>query len=157
MHLISFNREFFREFFCDLSVCYSVDSVILYMYLTIFQIHRFNHVCKCHCRKVILSKHKQSKQGKQGEYLLCDAVYAVFLFYREQSFSPRKLTKSKIWLPFIFRKYLVKGVAFAEENDQNTRTVKFHVHSQFMSRDPSVKHILQKEKEKGNPLYLNSY
>ena len=155
MHLISFNREFFREFFCDLSVCYSVDSVILYMYLTIFQIHRFNHVCKCHCRKVILIKHKQ---GKQGEYLLYANLYMQFyLFYREQSFSPRKLTKSKIWLPFIFRKYLVKGVAFAEENDQNTGTVKFHVHSQFMSRDPSVKHILKKEKEVGNPLYLNSY
>ena len=54
----------------------------------------------------------------------------LFLFYR-------KLTKSKIWITFAFWKYLVKRVAFAEENDQNTRTGIFHVHSQSMSRDLS--------------------
>ena len=114
-----------------------VTCILLFpviFHLTIFQIHKFNHVCKCHCRRVIQSERKQSEQG---EYLLtlCVPVYAVFLFYREQSFSPRKLTKSKIWLPFAFRKYLVKGVAFTEENDQNTQTGKFPVHSQSMSHD----------------------
>ena len=69
---------------------------------------------------------------------------------------PSKTHKKQNMVTFYFRKYLVKEV-FAEENDQNTRTVKFHVHSQSMSRDPSVKRILQKEKEVGNLLYLNSY
>ena len=128
MHLISFNREFFREFFCDLSVCYSVDSVILYIYLNNFQIHRFNHVCKCHCRKVILSKHKQSKQGKQGEYLLYANLYMHFFCFIGSKASPLENSqKAKYGYLLSLGSILSKGLHLPR------KTIKTHGQLNFTS------------------------
>ena len=43
-------------------------------------------------------------------YLFMQFCFVVFWFYREQSFSPRKLTKSKICWPFAFGSILSKGL-----------------------------------------------